>query len=688
MPATHRLSRLAAAVAILSLPVAGVAANAAPEAAGAAAGPGVVNGQSYVRTSHVYTLHDGPTGTHTTTIDTYLYVPKDATASTPAPAILATNGFGLSKDAPEMTATGAFYASHGYVVLTYTGAGFGGSGGCIQLDSADYDAKDASGLISVLGAMPFVAHDARGPLVGMTGGSYGGGITLVAAEHDPRIRAIAPGRTWNSLQYALDPNNLIVPGDPTGFSHQLVTEGVFKAEWTSLFYALGNAQPAMGNGGCPQDKVANAASDPVNASSVATCPGYYLVLCQTYGEVAATGDLTAAGRSLLAGASGETGLAALDVPTLLLQGQSDTLFNENDAAATYLSLKSRGVPVEWIWNSGGHGGYNSLPGEGDVYGGGDTGLDSAYLTVRTLQWFDRWLRGDHQVRTGPGFAYYRDWIGASLLPNPVGPAYAGAPSYPEYPMTAFALSGTSGLTPLPGPVTPGTATFVNPAGGEPASYSETSNFSAPGEQFAGVAPTDPAGEAVSFTTAPLARDTISVGIPSAHLQMSHLNGQDLVFFAKVFDVAPDGTATLIHRLVAPVRVPAADTGAPVDLHLLGFAHLFPAGHRIRLTLAATDQTSYNSRVADAITVRTGGADPSRVLFPLAPAPGPLTIGSAAAPAASGPGGPAAQGGAAAGAAAASLAFTGSSPATALAALALVGVGAAVLRTRRRTPAGR
>ena len=29
-----------------------------------------------------------------------------------------------------------------------------------------------------------------------------------------------------------------------------------------------------------------------------------------------------------------------------------------------------------------------------------------------------------------------------------------------------------------------------------------------------------------------------------------------MFFAKVYDVAPDGDGTLIHRLIAPVRVPA------------------------------------------------------------------------------------------------------------------------------------
>ena len=87
-------------------------------------------------------------------------------------------------------------------------------------------------------------------------------------------------------------------------------------------------------------------------------------------------------------------------------------------------------------------------------------------------------------------------------------------------------------------------------------------------------------------------------MPSARLRISHTNGQDLVFFAKVYDVAPDGTATLIHRLIAPVRVPAAAVDEPVRIKLPGFAHRFAKGHRVRLVLCSTDQTSYNAKVAD------------------------------------------------------------------------------------------
>ncbi|MEV5342886.1 hypothetical protein AB0K93_31090 [Streptomyces sp. NPDC052676] len=38
---------------------------------------------------------------------------------------------------------------------------------------------------------------------------------------------------------------------------------------------------------------------------------------------------------------------------------------------------------------------------------------------------------------------------------------------------------------------------------------------------------------------------------------------ELVLFAKLYDIAPDGARTLVHRLVAPVRVP--DVTEPVTV---------------------------------------------------------------------------------------------------------------------------
>lgn len=540
-------------------------------------------------------------------LDTRLYLPDNATRSHPQPVVMLTHGFGLSKTAAEVVSTARFFAAHGYVVLTWTSSGFGASGGCITLQSADYDVPSARQLIdTVLEPRKDVLHDRRGVVVGTIGGSYGGGIQLPLAAADRRVRTSIVGRTWNDLRYSLDPNNRVAPGDPTGFTHALDVQGVFKQQWTSLFYASGNEQPASGSGGCPQAKTAS--GDPVEIAAAGSCPGYYLALCQTYEGLTSSGDSDAAGRRLIRRASASTFLDRVHVPVLLVQGQSDTLFNLNDATATYAALRDRHVPVGMIWNSGGHGGYSSQPGECEAYDGtlrSVRAMDHCYLSLRSLGWMDHWLRGGHGGR-GPGFAYYRDWVGYAGK-GPDDEQYGRARSFPLRSSTRFTLSGSDALVARGTAAAPGTASFVNPPGGSPAAYTETSNFTGPDSspQTGDVPPQEVEGQFAAFTSAPLARRVDAVGVPSARLRIANTNGEDMVFFAKVYDVAPDDSATLIHRLIAPVRVPAAAVGDPVRIKLAGFAHRFKKGHRVRLVLCSTDQTSYNAKVADVLTVTTG-----------------------------------------------------------------------------------
>jgi len=527
------------------------------------------------------TVHDGPDGKHVAVIDTTLYVPPTATARHPAPAVLVTHGFGGSKDSGNVVNWARFLSSHGYVVLAWTAQGFGASSGCIRLDSAAYDVGDISALITqLLAPRPDVLHDARGPVVGMVGESYGGGIQPLLAEHDPRVRAIVPFWGWNSLQHALIPNDRIVPGHGE-FDLQAPTDGVMKAEWVSQLFAAGNAQPAQGNGGCPQEKLA--AGDP---SGAAACPGFPTIMCQVYATVAAAGTLDGTGRTLLAGSSGASWISRLRTPTMLVQGESDTLFPLSEAIATYTALRTAKVPVAMIWSSSGHGGYPGQPGEGEF---DSTDLEHGYISQRVLTWFDRWLRGA-QVDTGPGFAYYRNWVPDGGKGSDVA-QYAAAPAFPAQKGASYLLSGGGAM------VAPGLAPSTGSAAfyrlGAPA-YSETSNCTGPGAStpcpgsLDGIPANDVPLESASWTSTPLRADVDSVGTPTAHVHLSHVNGQDLIVFAKVYDVAPDGSSTLVNRLVAPVRVPNADLTKAVDIRLPAFAHRFPKGHAVRFTFAATD----------------------------------------------------------------------------------------------------
>jgi ABC-2 type transport system ATP-binding protein len=303
-----------------------------------------------------------------------------------------------------------------------------------------------------------------------------------------------------------------------------------------------------------------------------------------------------------------------------------------------------------------------------VYGGGTggtdyRGLDSCYLTLRTLAFLDHWLRG--KADPSPGFTWYQDWV--PYKGSGPSNSYGAAPAFPAGAPLTWTLSGSDAL--VTGGATPGSVTLVNPPGGVPSAYSETSNFSGPDSSpRVPLAPTELPGQNAAFTAPAFTRATDLVGVPSLTVKLSHVAPTDLVVFAKAYDVAPDGSATLIHRLIAPARIPSADLAKPVTIKLLGFAHRFPAGHRLRLVLASTDLTSYNNKVPDVITVTTG---PGSRLTVHALAPAAACCGTVVVPAKphrTGPG----QG----------LASTGLNVALPVAALVLLAAGAVYLRRRR------
>ena len=415
--------------------------------------------------------------------------------------------------------------------------------------------------------------------------------------------------------------------------------GVSKYDWTTLFFLSG---AASGNQ-CPP------VVPPVQVGPVA-CAGFPASVCNAYADSVANGFPSASTQQLLANSSplsyltagpdpaGASGRIGLHIPTLLGQGQSDTLFNINEAVATYRFLRNQGTPTRLVWHQGGHG-YTDQAGEGDLFNSDQSDPDQKYLPQQMLAWFERWLRGNTAVDTGAQFSYFQDWVPYTYTNDPSVLPYASAPDFPVGNPQTFWLSGSSDLVPSTGTPTAGSATFVNPPNsgldaapltGFPqpgVSFTECSNFQQPGSTLPipvpnncpPLPPSDPPGTFAAFTSPPVAVDSASVGIPTAHLHLSSLNppgNTGLLLFGKVYDVAPSGSTELIHRLIAPFRAPGG--GGTVDIYLDGIAHLFPAGHSVRFELAATDSTSINNKIADTITITTGGPDPSSFKLPLAP----------------------------------------------------------------------
>ncbi|MFG3137788.1 alpha/beta fold hydrolase [Streptomyces sp. NPDC048211] len=289
------------------------------------------------------------------------------------PAVLIGHGFGGSKD--ETRAQAEQLAADGYAVMTWSARGFGKSGGKISLNAPDREVKDVSRLIDWLAGRPEVQLDGKGdPRVGITGASYGGAVSLLAAGYDKRVDAVAPEITYWNLADALFP------------------DGVFKKLWAGIFVTTGGG-----------------------------CGNFEKQLCDMYERVAVSGKPDAAARALLAERSPSAVADRIKVPALIVQGQTDSLFPLGQADAMAEAVKANGAPVSVDWIAGGH-------------DGGDR--ETGRVQKRVGEWFDRYLKGDEGADTGPAFRVTRtggidSTDGAALTRGASSDTYPGLRSGPE-----------------------------------------------------------------------------------------------------------------------------------------------------------------------------------------------------------------------------------------------------------------
>ena len=224
-----------------------------------------------------------------------LFQPAGASARRKVPMILHSHGWGGSRT----TDPAKFddFLDAGYGVLSYDQRGWGESGGHAYVENPRVEGHDVRGLVALVSKLGWVAQDGPGdPRLGAIGGSYGGGYQFLGAfEHlrlkgKPVFDALAPQITWNDLSDSLAP------------------DGVVRTEW-----AL-----ALSAASVPQD---------------ALPPHVYKALV----EGAATGEWPDG--SIPGGEDMEAFFERngprwhvqqgrrLDIPVLLGQGATDTLFN-------------------------------------------------------------------------------------------------------------------------------------------------------------------------------------------------------------------------------------------------------------------------------------------------------------------------------------------------------------------------
>jgi ABC-2 type transport system ATP-binding protein len=483
----------------------------------------------------------------------------------------------------------------GYAELTWDPRGFGQSGGVAEVDAPYAEGLDVSNLITqVLTGRPEIAtdlcrHDPPGdgnqphfsaddsgpdtcgePAVGMTGGSYGGGIQFATAAFDNRVKAIVPVITWNDLNYSLWPNNVI------------------KLGWGELLYGAGLAEQGAEHGQADVNIGALTTGNPFSGGDGGMQIGgydpmihYSEVTGATLGYPDNTTKYWFGQRSQAVYGAGPAGHIG-DVPTLLEQGTVDTLFNLNDAWANYQEISGRypDLPVKMIAFCGGHVScptgappsginYSDTASKTNAIGPGESA--GQFDEQQMLDWFNYYLRGQGKNDGMPAQVVYQD-LPTFPTQNDPGPAtFVSAPVSG----TIVATGATSGASPAAG-----TDTAVTDG-----------------------ATQDPAEQVtVPVVTAPAKSDLPIVGIGHLDAQVT-VSGAATELFFRLID---QNTGDVIDLQTQPLRIDNLDlqgfgTGASlppspqnVSLDLAGTAYDLPAGDTLELQVStATDSFAGN-----------------------------------------------------------------------------------------------
>ena len=410
--------------------------------------------------------------------------------------------------------------SAGYNVITWDPRGEYDSGGLLQLDNPNLEGKDVSSIISWMANQPGVELDSVAnldPRMGMIGVSYGGGIQFATAANDKRIDAIVPGLAWNSLPDALYPT------------------GAFKTAWASLLM-LGLVQTG-------------ARINP-----------------EIYGGIVLgdlLGILTPSQLDVLT-SSGPGGLIDnITAPTLIIQGTVDDLMPLEQAMTNVellsdnLDANGNPLPVKMIWFCGGHG----------VCLDPVSPAQYQLLTIETLNWLDRYVKGHTATVTGPKF----EWVDQD------GQFYASdvMPTNPTFYGTPITDTGAGGFMPIL-PIIGGSGPLGSPLALENSLPIPTV-----------------AQNAINIPLAlPSTGTTRLVGAPTVTVNYSGL-GTSRFVYAQIVD---NNTGRVVGNVVTPIPVALDGQARQVTIDLENIAYTAGPGDSLTLQLVAST-TPYESLTA-------------------------------------------------------------------------------------------
>ena len=436
-------------------------------------------------------------------------------------------------------------AERGYAVLTWTARGFGRSGGQIHLDSPDYEVKDAQRLLDWLAARPEVRTDAAGDPAGRRG------RRLVR-----RRAGAAAGRAGPAGGRDRPADHLERPGPlvPAAVGGRSTATGVFKKGWAGLFFGNGAAATwccrSLTGGATDRRRSGDARRrrriDPACGRFAADVCAAYLV----------DGDHRQRRTRPPWRCCAAPARPPCSTRSRRPRCSSRARWTRSSRCPrrTPTPAASR-PPAPRCGSPGSPAGTTAAPGRRPIR----TGPSSS-----PLQWLDHYVKGEGDA-PADSFTYSRV-AGFSALDRGLVTNGYSDPTYPG--LTGTGRTGRrgqrAGRSRSP---TRRTATRAR-CPRCPASAAGSATL------LDGVAGDIPGQFATFDLDAGRRRPIDIVGAPTVRLRAASPTGE-ATLFVKLYDVDPDGAATLSAGLVAPVRL----TGLPADIAAAPAGHRHAAGDR-------------------------------------------------------------------------------------------------------------
>ena len=500
----------------------------------------------YIRKTHKVTARDG------TRLVASVWTPE---GEGPFPVVIMVHSWMLSRAQCDLLYAPPF-ARRGYVVLTYTCRGWPGSGGQVCCAAPDKELCDLEDMIDWL-TDPRQGFGVDPERIGITGISYGGGHSFLAATRDPRIKAAAPMNGWTDLYYSLVPNDC------------------WKTPWSVALFV----------GGIWGHKF-NPANDLMRWLWTAIVKWNPRLLREELDTRSAIHDVD-----------------KVKCPMFIVHSWNDDLFEPNQVLEFYRRLN---VPKRLHISNGLHG---MDPGRGDY-------LVPNRIWDEARRFFDYWLKDerDNGIDREPAVTFFQPWnkeMGTAENWPPEGFADVTFYLRGEAAVSAGVLSQLAPDGHEPSELLVNNTVSSLQSSGPPMLRLNTiNNLPIPGVPF-----TLP-GDSLAFTTERFSVDTALVGAPRVRVHASS-STNECQLNALLFDVSPKGFCRLVTHSAMMKSEMTPGQADEFDFELIACAHRFKRGHSARLVLCAADPMFvFPSIVPSQYRVVHGAGHPSSVTLPL------------------------------------------------------------------------